>query len=161
MTQNWRRVDGPVIALETWGTARRFDSLVEAVQYYARGYYGDPKMRHILDQDGLYIPAWKIDEVARLNPRPSYRRWNRRYVFRQGPVEGVRCTRASRRRCYRRIATTGERRENGFLCYDEDAVDLGVKVRGKRSKLPSAWDDVQHARRGNGWKRNRQKQYRE
>lgn len=163
MTQDWRRVDGPVLALETWGSVRRFDSLVAAVQHYSHVYYGMPKMRYILDQDGLFIPTWKVDEVARLNPRPSYRRWNRRYAFRQGPVEGIHCTRGSRRRCYRRIATTGERRENDFLFYDEDAVDLGVQARGKRRRpnLPTAWDDVCHARHGNGWKRYRKKQYRE
>lgn len=160
MTQDWRRVDGPVTALESWGSTRRFDSIVEAVHFYARRFYGSPLMRHLLDQDGLYIPAWKIEEVARLNPLPSYRRWNRRFVYRQGPVEGIWNRRG--RRCYRRVATSPERRENDFLFYDEEAVDSGVQVRGKRQRanLPSAWDDINHSRRGDGWKQYRKTQYR-
>lgn len=164
MTRDWRRIDGPVTACYDF-EQRRFNSLVEALHYHDRhSSWGRPKVKWYYDEYGIVIPDWKVEEVYYANPRPRphYKGWipPHPYVHRQGPVSGLR--RAWRGKCYRRISTQAERGQNVLLDYDEEALEHGIRARGSRRghNLPSAWDDIQPSRQGNGWKRHRDKQWR-
>lgn len=159
--QNWRHLDGPVTVYYAWMEERTYASLVQAIRANTQTYYHRPRVRLYRDAWGLTIPDWKVAEVARLNPAPDWVR-KRDYVFRQGPVPGVR----SHRRwhgCTRYVATYPERRDNDFLTYDEDAFEHRIQARAARRPraLPTSWDDIAFARRGRGWKHHRAKQYRE
>lgn len=127
--------------------------------------------RHILIDDcGLIVPAWRIArEIEALGPRrlPS---WCRRFAsydpdrdFRRAPVSG---TGRGRRygRYLRHMKTRGELRDNRGLeadLHDPEDFPVRVRLRAKRKDLPTLWDDVPHARRGDGWKNYRGSQHRE
>jgi hypothetical protein len=123
-----------------------------------------------VDEFGLVIPLAIVRRVAmecRLHLvdnywgrwRPRHRRrqpWT--YVFRDGPVPGIRCSRASRRGlAMRRMRTTQEIAEATWMLYDEDALDYGVHDRPCRRKLPTWWDD----RPIGDWKARSWKNYRD
>lgn len=116
-------------------------------------------------QEGIVIHPEKVKEYAEQFCDDKYYRYYRRkkFKFRQGPVEGIRCWRPGR--YYRPIRTTQERRENAYLKYDEDAVEYEVKARPSRSKdsLPNAWDDIPYSKwwGRKSWKRYRKTQWRE
>ena len=124
---------------------------------------------HFYDELGLRIPAWKVQEVYRNLPnvrtegyRRSYRvRYNPDKDFRNGPVIGIHHAKWHGS-YYRPIGTFPERRANAALGADYvELEDLPVrfKARGARTKLPSSWDDISFARRGDSWKHYRHTQY--
>lgn len=162
MIQDWSRIDGPVTACFEIVSERKYGSLLEALRANERAYWSSPRVRYYRDEFGIVIPAWKIEETNRLNPRPVYS-WSRDrvYTYRWGPVPGV-FNRRGGRHSYRRIATSAELRENDFLWYDEDAIEHSILPRASRRRgtLPTFWDDGRFARRGNGWKKYRATQYR-
>lgn len=125
---------------------------------------GDPV--EFRDECGLLIPLWRVQEAARQTKADEIVfRWPRigRFVFRDGPVEGIRRRRWRKGGGYRRMRTTQETRENDFLNhYDEEAAEYGVKARHRRMDLPNAWDDFYpHSVRNHNWKRFRHTQWRE
>lgn len=160
-TQDWRHVEGPVIACYAWHEERHYASLVEAVRACRPSYWDRRVPRYYRDQYGIVIPAWKVEEVAALNPSAPRAWGGLPYAFRLGPVPGVRKGRSGWRHTDRKIATTAERRENDFLFYDEDAIEYRIQPRPARGRthLPHSWDDPRYARRGNGWKNHRKTQY--
>lgn len=65
-------------------------------------------------------------------------------------------------RFYRSLQTHAERRAHLGLEADlRDLEDfpLRVKIRGRRKNVPTAWDDIRPARRGDGWKNYRKTQF--
>lgn len=63
---------------------------------------------------------------------------------------------------FRAIRTNQEIRENDGLLYDEDALEHGVKVRGRRKRhnLPNSWDDISRSYGTNkSWKEHRKSQW--
>jgi len=111
------------------------------------------------DEFNLEIPDWKIQEVILQNPqkRKYYRRPGR-FVFRNGPVEGIH--NRYWRGCWRHPKTISEIRENDFINYDDDCIEYDIKVRGnrKKSNLPTSWDDVYRHKEKN-WKKQRDHQW--
>jgi len=126
------------------------------------GRYYPPRRVAFVDEFGMLIPNWKIEEVRQQLPVKSYRR-RKYFKFRQGPVEGIHCYKASRRYC-QRISTKAEITENDFADnYDDDMNDYGIKVRGarKRSNLPTAWDDKPKPWGDKSWKKYRSHQWKD
>jgi hypothetical protein len=111
---------------------------------------------HLRDESGFVVPLWVLDaKIAEVGPKT--RRQN--YVFRDGPVPGVRYHRWHRGSYYRNPATRQEIKENNFLKYDDDAIEYGVKARRSNyNDLPTSWDDIPKNRENN-WKRFRKTQY--
>src|ERR1043166_3327006 len=70
------------------------------------------------DECGLLIPLWRIKQeaewITQREWHPRYYRWwsRKRFVFRQGPVEGIRCWRGGRVGWMRWPKTTQEIRVN-------------------------------------------------
>lgn len=175
MVQKWTGPIGPITikrgSRDTWV----FDTFPEAVGFAHRWRlrlepyvcpftYGHLSIMY--DEMGMVIPLWRIaEEMAHLPPRPLPS-WLRRPLyeperdFRSGPVPGS-GRRYSGFRFYRNVGTHAERRRIHDLedLEDADEVPIRVKLRAKRKKLPSSWDDIRHARRGNGWKAQRKTQY--
>jgi hypothetical protein len=84
------------------------------------------------------------------------------YEFRSGPVPGIRGFRWGRGRTMRHPATLQERRANDGLTYDDDVLEFGVRVRGRRSAamLPTVWDDILCGDQYHySWKRHRRHQW--
>lgn len=124
---------------------------------------------NVIDEMGLVVPIWKLEEAAELYPsRFDSRRyfWKPKYdpeTFRRGPVPGIRNWKASSRGFGRKIGTFPERRDNSYVDYDEDCVEYRIKVRGKRKGhiLPSNWDDIPYSDwDAKSWKNHRKTQYR-
>lgn len=88
--------------------------------------------------------------------RVKRRSWSKVHVsedhFRRFPVPNIHKSR-SRRGWDRHMRTTQELRMN--LAVTEEENELGVRVRGRRCNLPTYYDDVSHARRGDNWKNYR------
>lgn len=127
--------------------------------------------RHILIDDcGLIVPVWRIArEIEALGPRPLPS-WSRRFAsydpdrdFRQAPVSGTGRSRGRRYGRYlRHMKTRQELRGNRGLeadLHDPEDFPVRVRLRAKRKDLPTLWDDVPHARRGDGWKNYRRAQH--
>lgn len=93
------------------------------------------------------------------NHMESY--WGRRagsYEFRNGPVQGT--GRRRWRNIDRHPRTLQERRETKALHNDEDLEDLNIKIRTRREKLPTSWDDIPRGDYDHrSWKRHRKTQY--
>jgi hypothetical protein len=148
----------------------RFPSLYVGMEFAAYAIGGRAVM--LFDETGLAIPLWRIEEErlrlgeailprrrSRLDRFPGY---DSERDFRNGPVPGVH--RGRWRRSYRRVRTQGERRDLFGLEADlRDLEDfpISVKIRGRRKNVPTLWDDIQPARRGDGWKAYRKTQWKE
>jgi hypothetical protein len=174
---------GPFIIKSARGETWAFDTLMEAaeaIRYshldmidrpFGGGYWlGDtyvPHDRHnfiLLDECGLIVPIWRIREALEaLPPRKSiYLRFNYdpEKDFRNGPLpvrKGIRCG-----RFYRRLRTTAEIRAHKGLeadLHDLEEYPVRVKIRGRRKKLPTLWDDIIPSRKGDSWKNYRKTQY--
>lgn len=119
--------------------------------YYTHNYYHfHTNYCYLVDDLGIIIPLWKIEEVARLVDADLRREKaaRRRMIY---------SCRRGRYRGWRHPKTLNEERNNRL---DDDAIAYGVKVRAKRHYLPTAWDDQHRSdHRDNGWKNNRQTQY--
>lgn len=124
----------------------------------------------LIDACDLVIPAWRIEQDMRLianTPPPIYNRRYRRLPryeperdFRYGPVPGIRNYQP--RNYFRQIHTLAELRAHAALetdMADQDTFPIRIKIRARRKTIPSAWDDILHARRGDGWKNYRKTQY--
>jgi len=119
-----------------------------------------------IDECGLIIPPWRVIQEYNNLPKSkkrSYRRHWRggRYVFRRGPVEGIRKWRGGT--WLRGPRTLQENREaNFFFEHDEEARDYKIKGRAHRSKLPTLWDDRCRSNYGvKNWKQYRKHQWKE
>jgi hypothetical protein len=123
-------------------------------------FWGDPV--EFLDEMNLRIPLWRVrEEAMRLGLHKPRKRWSRygRFVFRSGPVEGIRCYRGG---CgYRNMRTHQEICANDFLdeC-DEEAAEHHIRARARRKSLPNYWDDIAPTRYPHkNWKRYRRHQW--
>lgn len=184
MPKNWNGPLGPVTLKDGRHETREYADITSAARDIRRlhlemiehplpprigdGWVGIFPCRHILIDDcGLIIPVWRIArEIEALPPRPMpgwhhrFRDYDPERDFRQGPVSG---TGRSRRYGHylRHIKTRQELRENHGLEADlRDLEDfpVRVKIRARRKQLPTLWDDIPHARRGDGWKNYRGRQ---
>jgi hypothetical protein len=134
-------------------------------EYRHIGHIGDSKI--FLTCEGVIIPPWKIWEVYNNLPyvEPYRASWARRskFKFRDGPVPGIRCWKASGRGYHRHVFTQAERRETAFHeHYDEDCIEHQVKIRGKRRhmSIPNSWDDLSYSDyRKKSWKNYRSHQW--
>jgi hypothetical protein len=80
------------------------------------------------------------------------------YRYRQGPVPGIH--RRKKRRWFRHPRTTSERRANSATRTTKETVEyhgVVLKLRRKRRKLPSAYDDL-FVDRQRSWKKHRRTQ---
>lgn len=184
-TKNWNEI-GQVTLKSERGEVVEFASITDAAEEIRRRcislsehpFWSNPSdgslalfvgtLYVLLDECGLIIPPWRVDrEIAALGPR-QMPRWYSRYHdydpdrdFRKAPVTGTgRSWRYGR--YLRHMKTRQERREN--LGLEADLRDLEdfpvrVKIRGRRKTLPTLWDDIPHARRGDGWKGYRRTQH--
>lgn len=185
MPKNWNGPLGPVTLKSDRRADRVYADIAEAAAEIRRlnlemserplpprigdAWIGFFAARNILvDNCGLIIPVWRIArEIEALPPRPapSWAHRFRDYIperdFRDGPVPGTGKTRG-RYGCYlRHMKTRQEMRENIGLEVDlRDLEDfpLRVKIRGRRKNLPTLWDDIPHAQRGDSWKNYRNQQ---
>jgi hypothetical protein len=128
---------------------------------------------YVVDEYGCLGPRYKIwfydgcgDLISPLVVRQvaekirasriKRRSWSKEHVsedhFRRYPVPNIRKSR-SRRGWDRHMRTAQELRMN--LAVTEEENDLGVRIRGRRCNLPTYYDDVAHARRGDNWKNYR------
>lgn len=189
MQTMWNGPVGPVTMHHIEGDALVFSTLAAAVAHAARrhfiiaerfpgllaSFYADPwsppgRRVVLVDECGLTIPLWRSEEerqhlgdISPLNYRLRAllnRGYDPERDFRNGPVPGVHRRRWGR--CYRHIRTEAERRAHfGFEADLRDAEDfpVRVKIRARRKNVPTLWDDIQPARRGDGWKAYRKTQY--
>lgn len=185
----WKGPVGPVTMYDIQGEARVFPTLAAAVAHAARCHliiaerfpsllassWGDPwsppGRRVVLeDECGITIPLWRAEEerqhLGDLSPITYRLRallmrvYDPERDFRNGPVPGVHRRRWGR--SYRHIHTQAERRD--VLGFETDLRDAGefpirVKIRARRKGIPTLWDDIQPARKGDGWKNYRKTQY--
>lgn len=122
--------------------------------YRARRLYNTANQMVFIDHLGLVIPVAIVRRVAmeqglhilgnywgRCRPRRrTSHAWT--YEFRNGPVPGIHCHRASKRFLpMRRMRTTQEIAEAEWLDFDDDAIEYGVRDRACRRNLPTYWDD--------------------
>lgn len=189
MTAKWKGPIGPVTIKQSHGDTWAFGDLADALRFVQRHgliikenlpdplrrpdglhYFTDLHAACLRDECGLVIPLWRIaDELALIGPRPrrSYGRWNKgtsRYDperdFRKRAMPGI--GRRHWGRFYRQVKTQAERREHLGLeadLHDLEDFPVQVKIRSRRRKIPSAWDDIMHADRGHSWKHHRKTQY--
>lgn len=139
-------------------------SIAEMKEYVLRrAGWGDGKY-NLIDEHGMIVPDWKLDEIFNQFPdrrELRRRRWHRNYgvhTFRRGPVQGIRNWKASGRGQHRNIHTYPEHRDNAGLTTDEDAQEYNIRPRGKRRghNLPDQWDDLNFS----DWKAKSWKNYR-
>lgn len=174
----WNRPIGPVTLKTSCGQIISAQTLLEAIRACRRhriveafSVLADPAPQPwsphqiiILDECGLVVPLWRIAQEAQgVDLSPASRR-RAGYLperhFRNHPVPNTR--RWRRGRHYRNIRTHSERRD--MLGLEADLHDLEefadpVKLRARRKALPSAWDDIRVARRGESWKHYRKTRY--
>lgn len=189
MSKNWNGLSGPVTLKNGRGETWSYPDIMSAATEIRRGRIemsdaplplriSDGWLGHVfpiryvlVDECGLIIPVWRVRlAINDLGPRPLPA-WSRRFSgydpatdFRKGPVPG---TGRGRGRGYcrylRHVRTRQEMREN--LGLEDDLRDLEdfpvrVKIRSRRKNLPTLWDDVCRARRGDCWKAYRKTQRR-
>ena len=117
--------------------------------------FTDKNRYNVLDDSGVIIPLWKIQETYDNLPninRVSKCRWfvgsKNRWRFSA---------------FYRTPKTFSAKRDSSFVQFDEDCIDYDIRVRGRRNKnsLPCAWDDYQRSdiRDRKNWKQRRKTQY--
>lgn len=181
--KNWNVV-GSVVVKRYGNSPQIFKSLQDAVIYVGYdacmrvtdrpshlfdpyyGYYNNTYYM-FFDNMGMRIPAWKIKEAANNIPNKAWRFkriywYHRKFKFRSGPVEGISPWR--RGSFYKYPRTAQEICENDFFInYDEDVKEYKIKIRKRRSRaaLPTCWDDIPKARRGDGWKNYRKQQWKD
>ena len=147
------------------GENYEFETLEELVRHHWYKFLGgvDDSFRIIDTYDRQRVDIEIVKRVFNrlYNERmESYWSRNAPYEFRDGPVPGIR--KRPRRRSYghRRPRTLQERRETKALHIDEDLQDLNIKIRKRREKLPTSWDDIcRMDYRNHNWKRHRDTQY--
>lgn len=188
MSKNWKGPIGPVTVKNVQGDTWVFPSLVEALKARIHRYHRiveqlpermlfqncyistvDRSCIVILDECGIPVPAWRVEQDLQDIDLPPLFTWNRgpcAYVherdFRNGPIPG----RGRRRmgRFYRHMKT---RQELGYLegleadMQDAEDFPVRVKIRGRRRNLPTLWDDRIMSRRGDSWKNYRKTQYKQ
>ncbi len=185
--QDWKNITHVTVQSVYGGEISHYDTLEEAVRRTGweaisrmnRGHLGyrplDPSTfgsiaglggdKFAFYADGVYIPIWKVKEVADHLGMGyhTYRYRRNKFKFRDGPVEGI--GGGYRWRRSQNVRTTQERRENDFLDrFDEDAHEHGIKARPSRSKmsLPNSWDDDgRRWFRQKSWKQYRSTQFKE
>ena len=125
------------------------------------GYFGPRRKIWFYDGCGDLISPAVVKVVAdEIRGRRvfRFRRYAKEHVsedhFRRLPVPNINKPKL-RRSWDRHIRTTQERRLNLEVKDDEICSDLGIRIRGRRAKLPSVYDDIPHARRGDNWKNYR------
>lgn len=141
-------------------------------QFWSEGRF---RIHVVLGEDGLPVDAWKV--VADLSRHQKERAefWRRQTArrngwstppeerFRDGPIPLRDRWYAHLRGLYRRSGTFQETRAAEALKCEEDAVALGVRPRGKRSRSSigdNDWEGVQSMRHHDaGWKRHRRTQW--
>lgn len=121
-------------------------------------YWGQRRKIWFYDGCGDLISPAAVKLVAEeiRSSRPKRRFWSKEHVsedhFRRLPVPNIHKSK-SRRGWDRHMRTTQELRLN--LAVTREESELGIRVRGRRSNLPTWYDDVAHARRGDNWKNYR------
>ncbi len=118
----------------------------------------------VYDESGRLIDYHTVRQIAdnHAKRRPKRYLWQRNFVFRQGPVEGIRKGRWHRGSVYRHPKTYQEERENEFLAYDDDCIEHNITARKSRmtNALPKYWDDKCKANiRYDNWKKYRKTQW--
>ena len=116
----------------------------------------------LLDDSGLIIPVWKIEELYRQYPVEFRGYWSRKqnYRFRYDPVPGIR-GRWSCGSWYKRPKTRQEMRAAVALERDEDAREYHIKARRSRPNIPNSYWDMQRGdvRNRRNWKSTRKNQW--
>lgn len=123
----------------------------------------------ILDHDDLIVPLQEIKEVLNsVRKEYSYKHYSKFEPydhdkdFRNGPVPST-GKKSSYRNYFRHMRTTSERRISAISECDEELLEYGVRIRGRRNhkNLPNAWDD-EYRRDINtrNWKKYRKHQWR-
>lgn len=144
----------------------QFETLEELVHHHWYKFLGgvDDNFRIIDTYDRQRVDIEIVKRVFnRLYNERMERYWARcagPYKFRNGPVSGIR----SHRRWGgdRHPRTLQERRETKALHKDEDLADLKIKIRVRREKLPTSWDDIPRGDYSHRtWKRHRKTQYKQ
>lgn len=140
--------------------------LLHASDYF--GHVWDCKAWFYCGQGRLIAPA-KVLEVAdqfiRSRPLSKFARFNlarkqSEALFRVAPVVGT--GKGSYYHCWRYPNTFQEIRENRAVQQDIELSELGVRIRGRRTKsaLPTVWDDaVRGDHKHFSWKRHRKHQW--
>lgn len=185
MTKNWKLVTGPVELSNRNCDRWTFDCISEAAGVIRAGrlhmcehkqteysplgrtvYFSDNQ--YILrDSCGLIVPKWRIEEeILKLPPKAKFYKlqhtgYDHDRDFRKSPLKWS-GKRRSQGRYYRHMKTMSEIRQNVGLEEDQKDIEdfpVRVKNRKKRKNLPTLWDDIWLARRGDGWKKYRKTQY--
>lgn len=79
--------------------------------------------------------------------------------FRKGPVPYTRCRRGGYG-YFRYPGTIQEIKRNRFDLQDEYVKEYKIKIRRRRSNIPTAWDDITRSEYNNrSWKRHRKHQW--
>lgn len=83
------------------------------------------------------------------------------YEFRSGPVPGLRRGFRGRSRWLRHPKTAQEAKANSFAEYDEEATEVGLRIRGRRKRpnLPDVRDEVRRQDQVKSWKQQRSQQW--
>ncbi len=127
--------------------------------------------RHLLlDENGLIIPIWKIEELYQQHPNPRRNphlggRWgiwkSGHYEYRRDPVPGTSCGWAGGH-WYKHPQTMSEKRAAIALESDEDAREYNIRPRRSRPNIPDAYWDRPRAdeRTRKSWKKHRRTQWR-
>jgi hypothetical protein len=156
-----------------WWTVKSIasaDDVLDPPPYHFGSIDPGSSCRAILyDEMGLRIPGWKVEEAAlslgleKAWHRRGWMRFRREhpYVFRDGPVADTGGGRGRHRYASRRPATVQERRESCILDFDEEADEVGVRIRASRSaaNLPTSYDDLMRQQPGSSWKSYRRTQW--
>lgn len=119
-----------------------------------------PASVRFVDRFGLPVPVWRVAVALQSMPERA-RQWRRfPHAFRGGPVPHTRCRRGGNG-WFRDFSTLPEMTAADGLAHDEDASELGIRVRAKRNpvNLPTSWDDRAPSRLKN-WKEQRRTQWR-
>lgn len=141
-------------------------------RFWSEGFF---RIHVVLDGDGLPIDSWKVITELRRHEkerrewwhRESARRrgWNRlpEERFRDGPIPLRERWNTHLRGLYKAVGTFQEARAADALSHDDDAIDAGIRVRGKRSRSMIGDNDregTQSMRHHDcGWKRHRATQW--
>lgn len=113
-----------------------------------RYHYADAIMR---DDHGQAVVAEHFRELRAERNRP-YRWWRFEYWNGEGPVPGTGNGGYRRGRYFRKLHTTGERRQSQRIDADEPAPRAARNLRN----IPNSWDDYPNTSRGvRSWKRFR------
>ena len=174
---------GPFVLKSARGEIRVFDTVLEAADYIR--FYGlemvdrplrsgfiiqgmyiceDARLHILVDECGLILPLWRINEALDQLPQRRvywrYTNYNHEKDFRKRPLSTG--SQPCRTRPYRRPRTSGEMRAHSGLEADLEELEMypvRVKIRGRRKKLPTVWDDISRRDNLRSWKKNRLTQH--